>query len=233
MCDGKRFIALNDDDTAIAQLQCALDASVWLAVRRARSILRNCAEPAHHAYETLTSLPHVRTLGIETRGTAARVESLWRSTFEVWDFAGRIEFFPIHHIADGDGGGINVILFDASRALEPLQVEKEARRWFDFVVVGRRHWLSDDRAHVVLLLTHIDSIEVSSPRVAQVKAAVERLAGTAPFVDKFVLLGNGAQLLDYRNESSVAAVKALLFENARKNRRRTLGGSHASSRQWS
>jgi hypothetical protein len=82
LCDGKRFIALNDDDTAIAQLQCALDASVWLAVRRARSILRNCAEPAHHAYETLTSLPHVRTLGIETRGTAARVESLWRSTFE-------------------------------------------------------------------------------------------------------------------------------------------------------
>lgn len=219
--DGTRFIALDDNDVSIEQLESALDSSVWHVVQSARSILRKNGAAAV-SYAALTGLPHVRTLGIETHGTAAHVESLWRSTFEVWDFAGQIEFFPIHSIADGDGGGITVILFDVSVVtFDEALMEKEARRWFDFVC--SRHWLTNDRAHVLLLLTHVDCVVGSSSRrVAQFKAIVERLAGTAPFADKFVLLGGGARTIDYRDESNVEAIKTLLIHNARKNRWTTL-----------
>ena len=167
-------------------------------------------------FEALTSLPHLRTRGIDNS------DVLWRGAFDVWDFAGQAEYYPAHALVASEVRGVSVVMCDAS--VRRLSANDNCDTGSSSLLIestrqerkeGKKSGIA--ATTVLIVLTHIDTMNANDVRVAldECDRFVEsEFNNEWPLVG---LVGGKCHAIDYRGDSAsigtttaVEEIKALL-----------------------
>eukprot|EP00729_Bicosta_minor_P006417 gene6417-2760_t len=170
--DGPAALAFNDDDwkemvpplgprrkiiNAVANAAAAGAGAAAAAISEAPPPLPSLSQPQSQ-YAPLLDLPHVWTDGIE-------VESWTAGGYQLWDFAGQLEYYPAHQFFLSASNTVYLLVADASKGKEHCLLRLQ--HWISFVrsaVAGDDAWYGDglnQRApvHVLIVATHTDTRE--------------------------------------------------------------------------
>ncbi len=154
---------LRDPDELLA-LQASTDRR-WMSkyglsgdrLARVRRLVSDAIQAAS-VFDILRFIPHVMTRGVEL------MDALRDPPVTLWDFAGQLEFFPMHQFLLSSLNVVHLVVFDATYGLDASF--ERVSHWLSFVAASidqRNDSVFGDAPHqrqattVVMVATHTDS----------------------------------------------------------------------------